>query len=197
MIGVIRHGRTNWNEKGRLQGLTDIPLNEEGRKQAERLATRFHEEKWDLIVSSPLSRAYDTANAVAKRLNIPLITDERLVERGFGKAEGTTEEKRVRLWGKDWRSLELGIEPQEVVMQRSLECVEEMSSEHQGKGVLFVSHGNTINQLVKGLLKDPSFDEKLNNTSVSLFRKEEDGWVCKLLNCTKHLEVVETNASTH
>ncbi|MRG85693.1 histidine phosphatase family protein [Salinibacillus xinjiangensis] len=193
-IGLIRHGLTDWNKERKAQGQTDIPLNETGKEQAQLLAKRFVEGEWDLVVSSHLTRAYDTADAVAKKLNLPIITDERLQERSFGKMEGTTEAERIRLWGESWRDLDLGVETDEVVQQRSIECVEEFCNLHHVERILFVSHGATLNQLIKGLLRDPSFDQGFGNTAVSLFDKNEDYWNCTVLNCTKHLEdQIQTN----
>jgi 2,3-bisphosphoglycerate-dependent phosphoglycerate mutase len=187
-IGLIRHGVTDWNNERRAQGQTDVPLNKDGHEQAEKLAERLNGETWDLVVTSPLSRAFDTANAVAKKLEIPLITDDRLKEMSFGEVEGTTERERVAKWGSSWKQLDLGGEPDEVVRERSLECVEEFSEIHQNKNILFVSHGATLRQLVMGLLKEPSFNKGFGNTSLSLFEKRENKWTCSLLNCSQHIQ---------
>ncbi|SET98973.1 Broad specificity phosphatase PhoE [Salinibacillus kushneri] len=186
-IGLIRHGLTDWNIEQKAQGQTDIPLNEIGRKQAEVLATRFQEREWDVIVTSPLSRAADTAKAVAKKIGAGVIEDHRLQERGFGEVEGTTEMERIHRFGENWRELDLGREAIEAVTRRSVECVEEFCYSYEGKRILFVSHGATLNMLIKGLLEDPHFDERFDNTAFSVFEKIGNQWDCQLLNCTKHL----------
>lgn len=172
----------------RAQGRTDVPLNETGFEQAQAVAKRLSRETWDLVVSSDLSRAYETAKTIAEKLDIPLVKDERLQEMSFGKIEGTTEVERIEKWGEEWRQLDLDFEPNEEAMKRSLACVEEFCEKHPDKKILFVSHGATLNQLMKGLLRDPEFEQGLNNTSVSVFIKEIDQWECTLLNCAKHLE---------
>ncbi|MEQ6390756.1 histidine phosphatase family protein [Bacillaceae bacterium S4-13-58] len=187
-IGLVRHGITDWNMEWRAQGRTDVPLNETGIEQAQAVAKRLSTEKWELVVSSDLSRAYETGKTISDMLGIPLIKDTRLQEMGFGKIEGTTEKERVERWGEEWRQLDLGFEPKEEAMSRSLACVEEFCEKHSDKNILFVSHGATLNQLIRGLLRDPEFDQGLNNTSVSVFEKNTIEWRCALLNCAKHLE---------
>lgn len=187
-IGLVRHGFTNWNMEWRAQGRTDVPLNETGLEQARAVAERLSTEEWDLVVSSDLSRAYETAKAIAEKLDIPLMKDARLQEMSFGEIEGTTEKDRIEKWGEEWKQLDLGFESKEEAMKRSLACVEEFCRSYPDKNILFVSHGATLNQLMRGLLMDPEFDQGLNNTSVSVFVKESDQWECTLLNCAKHLE---------
>lgn len=110
-IGLIRHGLTDWNAAGRIQGQTDIPLNGEGREQAERLGRRLltEEYQWDYIITSGLSRAQETGEIISKLLNVPLLEpDARLKERAFGQIEGLTSEERVARWGKSSGDIGLG-----------------------------------------------------------------------------------------
>ncbi len=120
-IGWIRHGRTEWNALGKIQGQTDIPLNEEGIRQARALAERLAADgmHWDGVVSSHLSRARETARIIAEKLEIPLLEpDERLQERYFGEIEGTTEQERISRWGEQWRQTYEGQESDELVRAR-------------------------------------------------------------------------------
>ncbi|MBB6453338.1 putative phosphoglycerate mutase [Salirhabdus euzebyi] len=188
IIGIVRHGMTDWNKARRLQGQTNVPLNEIGRQQAKAVAKRLLEEDWDIVISSHLSRAYDTGNAIAQTLNIPLLVDERLQEKGFGDCEGTTEEDRLKQFGPSWKELNLGIESDAEIRNRSVTCIEEYCALHPDKKILFVSHGATINQVVKVLLQDESFDQSFRNTSLSIFEKENENWDCQLMNCAKHLD---------
>lgn len=66
LIGLIRHGVTDWNYEYRAQGQVDIPLNDEGRRQAELLSKRMENEEWDYIYSSDLSRALETAEIIGR-----------------------------------------------------------------------------------------------------------------------------------
>lgn len=89
-IYITRHGQTEWNALGKLQGRKDIELNEVGRKQAEMTRDKLKNEKVDLIISSSLKRAKQTAEIINKEFNVDILEDERLVERGYGDFEGIT-----------------------------------------------------------------------------------------------------------
>lgn len=87
-IYIMRHGETDWNIQKRLQGRTDIPLNENGRDLARITAEALKDVPFDLAVSSPLARALETAEIVIGDRNVPVLTDERLIEISFGDFEG-------------------------------------------------------------------------------------------------------------
>lgn len=87
-IIVVRHGETDWNKEGRYQGDLDIPLNERGLRQAERLSQALASERIDIIFSSPLRRALETAKAIAMRQKSPLFVIDELKEISFGEWEG-------------------------------------------------------------------------------------------------------------
>lgn len=89
MLYIMRHGKTDWNAMHKLQGRTDIPLNEEGRKMAERAGREYGDIPLDVCYCSPLSRARETAEILLQERHIPIIIDERLQEMGFGIYEGT------------------------------------------------------------------------------------------------------------
>lgn len=88
MLYIMRHGRTDWNDCHKLQGRTDIPLNEEGRLMAERAGKEYQDIPLDLCYSSPLIRAKETAEIVLYGRKVPILTDDRLQEMCFGKYEG-------------------------------------------------------------------------------------------------------------
>ena len=96
-ILITRHGQTDWNVLGKLQGQTDIELNDTGRMQAENIKELVKNEKIDLIITSPLKRAKETALIINQDNNIPIIEDKRLMERYFGEFEGVTKEDRIKL----------------------------------------------------------------------------------------------------
>lgn len=94
-IYLLRHGETDWNNQGLLQGHTDIPLNQNGRSQMEQVAKVMQDLDLgiELIVSSPLSRAYESAEIVARNLSYEkdkIIVEPMLIERYFGEGEGKT-----------------------------------------------------------------------------------------------------------
>ena len=88
MLYIMRHGRTDWNDRHKLQGRTDIPLNREGRRMAEKAGEEYRDIPLDLCFCSPLIRARETAEIVLRNRNVPIRTDDRLVEMGFGEYEG-------------------------------------------------------------------------------------------------------------
>ena len=88
MLYIMRHGRTDWNDLHKLQGKTDIPLNEEGRLMAENARETYKDIHFDVCYCSPLIRAKETAEIFLKDRSIPVIYDDRLKEMGFGEYEG-------------------------------------------------------------------------------------------------------------
>ena len=96
-IFVVRHGQTEWNALEKLQGQTDIELNEVGREQAQITGEQIKNENIDLIITSPLKRARETAEIINKNFNAPIIEDKRLMERGYGELEGKTRIERKML----------------------------------------------------------------------------------------------------
>ena len=91
MLYIMRHGQTDWNVRHKMQGRTDIPLNEEGRRMARTAAEEYRNVPFDVCYCSPLSRAQETARLVLAGRDVPIITDERLVEMGFGIYEGQSD----------------------------------------------------------------------------------------------------------
>lgn len=87
-IVLVRHGRTDWNREFRVQGQSDIPLNSTGKAQAEAIARALKDENVQIVYSSPLSRAYQTAQAIAKPHQLKVQTDERLKELDVGSVDG-------------------------------------------------------------------------------------------------------------
>lgn len=85
---VMRHGETSWNTERKIQGRTDVELTENGIKMAEASAEGMKDIKFDYIYSSPLTRAYTTAEIICKNRDIPIFTDDRLMEVCFGEWEG-------------------------------------------------------------------------------------------------------------
>ena len=88
MLYIMRHGKTDWNARHKMQGRTDIPLNDVGRQMAIGAREEYKSVKIDVCYCSPLIRAHETAQIVLEGRNVPIITDERLVEMCFGEYEG-------------------------------------------------------------------------------------------------------------
>ena len=92
MLYIIRHGKTDWNLKHKLQGKTDIPLNDIGRQMAKEAGELYREIHLDVCYCSPLLRARETAGLLLEGRDVPVIIDERLSEMGFGIYEGVENE---------------------------------------------------------------------------------------------------------
>lgn len=93
---IIRHGQTDWNIQGKIQGQTDTVLNETGIKQAQIAKENLANTEFDLVICSPLKRAKQTAEIILKERNIPVIFDDRLKETYFGKLEGIIENETTK-----------------------------------------------------------------------------------------------------
>ncbi|WP_077324226.1 histidine phosphatase family protein [Virgibacillus siamensis] len=186
-LGFVRHGITPWNIEGRAQGSSDIPLAEQGLQEARLLAVRPEIRNWDIVYSSDLLRAKQTAEIIVDKIEVPLHLDPRLRERGGGLIEGTTEEERVKKWGPNWRELDMGFETNENIISRGMSFIEEISDKHVDKRVLVVSHGAFIKRLLNALMPDSDMDESLKNTSLTSLTRSMNVWNCSLYNCTAHL----------
>ena len=88
MLYIMRHGTTDWNVRHKLQGRTDVPLNDAGRELARKAAEKYKDIHFDICFCSPLIRAKETAEIVLKDRDVPIVTDERLIEMSFGEYEG-------------------------------------------------------------------------------------------------------------
>ncbi|MCS7462488.1 histidine phosphatase family protein [Paenibacillus doosanensis] len=189
-IGFIRHGTTEWNLAGRMQGQMDTELAEVGVRQAELLALRLKSDSWDGVIASDLIRARQTAEMISNVTGTPFIgVDARLRERYFGQVEGTTQEERIARWGEGWRELELGMEKDEELLKRWDAFLRELSAAQPGKRILLVSHGGYIAPVLHSLTGRP-VESHLHNTSLTIMEAVDSGWHCRLLNCTAHLEPV-------
>jgi len=148
-ICVIRHGETDWNIAGKLQGREDIPLNQNGRKQAENCGLALINGEWDVVFTSPLSRAVETAQIIAEIINVPcIIIDNALTERDYGKASGLTEKRRGELF-PDGKSD--GAEDMETLRERIYGAVKRIARERYPNNIIIVSHGGSINALLAKL----------------------------------------------
>ncbi|WP_276352407.1 histidine phosphatase family protein [Cohnella caldifontis] len=190
-VALIRHGSTFWNKEGRMQGHSENPLDDEGWSQARKLAERLSSEHWDVLISSDLQRARQTAAALLEKLELSEIRyDRRLREMDRGLAAGTTEEERIARWGPDWRRLadRIGIESDDEAAQRGSGLLREVAGRYPGMKILLISHGMILRNALRGILPELDIAEPLRNASVTRLRHDGSGWVCERYNCTSHLE---------
>lgn len=140
---LTRHGETNWNKEGKIQGITDIELNDNGREKAIKTSDKLKDEEIDLILSSPLKRARETAEIISKNNNIPIIICDELKERTFGNFEGKT---KYDFNFKEIFNYKLnvnyeGIESMGDLFHRVHGFIEKIKDEYGEKNILLVTHG--------------------------------------------------------
>lgn len=149
-IALVRHGETDWNRERRIQGTTDIPLNDTGRSQAAEAADRMAGEGWQAVYASTLSRAAETGAIMAARLGLPepeLLP--ALVERSYGVLEGLDHQGRAAVEAQ--AATIDGLEPRPAVVARSAAALLELAERHPGGRIVVVTHGGVIHSLVQHL----------------------------------------------
>jgi uncharacterized phosphatase len=183
VVCIVRHGETDWNAQGRLQGREDIELNDSGREQALRIASYLKSEQWDAVVSSPLKRAYETARIIARELSVSEIgIEEKITERDYGAASG--------LWPEERRSrFPDGIPGQEdfeVLRQRAMAGLENIVKDHPGKRIVVISHGALTNSILYTLSGGEfgSFKTRLKNGCINQITLLNGNWIVDFYNKT-------------
>ncbi|MEM7007818.1 MAG: histidine phosphatase family protein [Thermodesulfobacteriota bacterium] len=149
---LIRHGETDWNRLGRCQGIADIVLNENGRKQARELAHSLRDHKITAIYSSHLKRAIETAEHIARHHNLTVRVEHDLHEMNQGDLEGLTfpdirdrYAEVLKKWRESPETLRLpNGESLVEVQQRAWSVLEKVHEDHLGETVVAVSHNLTI-----------------------------------------------------
>ena len=150
MLYIMRHGLTEWNASHRLQGGSDVPLNDAGRQMAIDAGKRYKDVKFDICYASPLCRAKETAELVLKGRDVPIFLDERLREMSFGKYEG----RQNIFEHPDWPIYSLFKAPQDYIADDDCETFQDLYKRtgefvdevlvpelEKGKNVLIVGHG--------------------------------------------------------
>lgn len=167
MLYIMRHGKTDWNAKHKLQGHADIPLNEEGRQMAEKAGEEYDGPAFDVCYCSPLVRAKETAEIFLKGTHTPIIADPRLIEMSFGVYEGIENSFQI----PDCPINELFNDPEhyepvkdgeslQELFARTGEFVEEVIEPlmKEEKNVLIVGHGAMNASIIGRIRKTPLKD---------------------------------------
>lgn len=140
-IALVRHGQTDWNFSRRLQGTSDIPLNETGIAQALEAARLLADEHWDAVVSSPLQRAAVTADIIAAELGLEVGGRyASLIERAYGEAEGLTKQEALERFGTEWP----GEEDFDDLQRRAVEAIDDVAARNAVDALVVVGHGTFI-----------------------------------------------------
>lgn len=177
-FAFIRHGQTDWNRDDKLQGSSDIPLNELGRRQASDAAALLADSGWQLVVSSPLLRARETAEIIAGELGIELGPSyPDFVERDYGPLEGTSSSKTMARWpGRDYP----GAESLDSVVRRGLAGLASVEADFADRDVVIVCHGTIIRYTLAALAGHPI--DGIRNGSISTVEHVGHGWEVLTVN---------------
>jgi probable phosphoglycerate mutase len=207
-IIAIRHGETAWNVDTRIQGQLDVPLNETGRWQALRLARALAaREPIDVVYTSDLLRAWETARAVSETTGAPVVTDEGLRERGFGVFQGKTfaeieaslPEEALRWRKRDPFWAPEGGESLTAMRRRVVETLHTLASRHTGEQIVLVAHGGVMDLLYRAAtgqeLQAPR-TWQLGNTAINRLLWTPAGLSLVGWSDTSHLEDGALDEST-
>ena len=201
VIYLIRHGETEWNSQGRIQGHTDIGLSEIGHSQAVSTAKRLENIKFDAAYSSDLTRTKDTAKVILGNSSTPLQATETLREYNKGVFEGLTFEEYSQKYPDLYKASlvnDLDFSPTDgesarQVSDRMATFSDEIKSKHDSDTVLVVGHGGALRCLVSNLLSlPPEFIFKLvtDNCSITVIHTYPDNTVLHLYNDSSHIKKV-------
>lgn len=168
LLYLVRHGETDWNLARRIQGATDVPLNDTGRDQALATGRLLSRRRLDAVITSPLSRAFETGAIIAAELGLAVpSTDADLVERQYGEAEGLDYREVAERFPND--APVPGRESREAVVERALPALMAIAQAHEGESVVVVSHGGVIRSVLGAV--DPGREHPaITNGSVHSFR---------------------------
>jgi probable phosphoglycerate mutase len=189
LICLARHGETDWNKRGILQGWTDVPINDLGRHQAHAMAQAYVHSGFDAVWSSPLVRALETAQIIAATLQLaPPAQHEGLKERHFGAIQGIPKDELAeqnptqlaQILRRNPAAQFVGGESMDEFADRVLGAVVDIGGPHRGQRVLVVTHGwvlDILNRHVAELPRHAVLAEKPKNGESVWVRVDEAGKV--------------------
>jgi len=198
---IVRHGETDWNAEKRIQGHTDIPLNETGRAQAMATAFGVAHHQFAALYASDLGRAWQTAQAAAERLGLEIHPVPQLRERHYGIFQGLTAEEgaqkipeaHARYVVRD-PDYDFGTgESLRAFAARVVAGVEWLVRHHAGQTILAVSHGGVLDIIYRkatGRTLEAPRDFKIPNCALNWFTIDAHGWHLQAWADRHHLERV-------
>lgn len=201
-ILLVRHGETDWNATGRIQGHSDTPLNAAGYEQARRVARRLAREPVQALYSSDLARAFQTATAIGQTLGLPVVTSPRLRERQYGVWEGLTAaeiQARFPEQFAEWRARSTDFAPPQgesrsQLLTRALAELQAIARRHAKEVVVVVTHGGFCYVLINYILGSVDGERReftFGNASIHTLEVIAERWSVISVNETAHLQVVE------
>ena len=205
-IYLVRHGQTAWNKEEIFRGRTDIPLNENGLRQADLVGEYLRGSNIDVVYSSPLARARETARSVAQVFSLKVLPLEGINDMSFGKWEGlplkevqTHDRDLFEQWRKEPHRVRLpGGESLDEVRIRAMAALEDVIRSHTGKNLVLVSHRVVIKVILCGILGiDNSHFWQIaqDAAAINLIKFREGIYVLSLLNEACHLKPLKEEKS--
>lgn len=199
-IIFVRHGETIWNNIGKYQGHTDIPLSTVGISQARKTAQRLSKENISTIYSSDLMRAQQTAEIIGLKHNLVINYCKDLREINFGQWEGRTYgeiegqyPQLLNLWIEDPEKLKIpGGETFGELRERAMKVIDNILLKHHQETVLLVAHGGTISTILCSVLSidlKNMWQIKQSNSAISIIEFYDKKGIVTLFNDTYHLDV--------
>ncbi|MBP7565641.1 MAG: histidine phosphatase family protein [Burkholderiaceae bacterium] len=207
-IIAVRHGETAWNVDTRIQGHLDIPLNDTGRWQAQRLAAALADEPLAAIYASDLGRAHATAQAVATAAGLPVLAEPALRERAFGRFEGQTFAEIEARWPEDalrWRRRDPDFTPPEggesliTFRDRIVAAAHAIAARHPGEQIMLVGHGGVMDVLYRAATGQELGAPRswaLGNAAINRLLWTPDGLTLVGWSDTRHLDETTLDEST-
>lgn len=206
-IVLVRHGRTEWNKGQIFRGTVDIPLDEQGRKEAACARDWLEAETFHAAYSSPLGRAVETAEIILEAHGLAVHKHEGLTDLNYGAWQGKPNEEVKRVYPElyqQWREAPHTVvfpegEGLGAVRERSLAAVEEVVARHPNETVLLAAHRVVNKVLIAALLglDDSHFWEIGQDTAaLNVFVYQHGKWICRLVNDTCHLRGLSDRVTT-
>jgi len=198
-IYITRHGETKWNIQGRIQGHLDSELTERGLEGAKKLNKRLSDVNIDVIISSPLERAYRTARIIKGNRDIDIELNDKLKEINCGEFEGNKFEDiwrenpdaKINLRKNPFKYIYPKGESLELFYNRVSEGYNEIIEKYQDKDILIVAHGGTVKCIISEMFEKPDastwFRNVVKNCSLSIYDYDGENFREILYNDTSHI----------
>ncbi len=196
---VVRHGETAWNAEHRVQGQLDVPLNAVGLAQARAASKVLGREKFDVIYSSDLSRARQTAQPVLDFLSMKIILEKELRERHYGIFESLTYAEVKEKFPEDYARFEAREpgyafrtgESLKDFSARSISVIEKIAEDHKGQSILVFTHGGVLDHLHRFITGQPLSTERgfgIPNAGLNRIEITSAGWQIRSWGEVAHLK---------
>jgi probable phosphoglycerate mutase len=195
---LIRHGETVWNLEGKRQGHLDSPLTAQGIAQAEALARRLQHQSFNVLYSSDLGRAYQTAKMISDGTGHEIHVDKRLRERNLGIFQGLKPDEIQKTYPEEYRIYRTSApdyiiprgESRRQQLERNITCLENLAEKHFGEVIVIVTHGGVLSGLFRHTLSIPLDGPRhfeFTNASINVFACAKGDWVLHTWGDVAHL----------